>query len=137
MGDASSSAPGWAFPLRTDATGGIALVTREREIEQAIRLILGTAPGRAADAARVRLPHPRHVFAPGQRRDRRADRLRGAGGARPVGAADRRRRRRRSASTPSTSGVLYIDVTLPRSAARTTRATWSSRSTSSRSTSRP
>jgi phage baseplate assembly protein W len=36
---------GWAFPLRTDATGGIALVTREREIEEAIRLILGTAYG--------------------------------------------------------------------------------------------
>jgi hypothetical protein len=36
---------GWAFPLRTDATGGIALVTREREIEEAIRLVLGTAPG--------------------------------------------------------------------------------------------
>lgn len=36
---------GWAFPLRTDATGGIALVSREREIEEAIRIILGTAPG--------------------------------------------------------------------------------------------
>ena len=36
---------GWAFPLRTDATGGIALVSRAREIEEAIRLILGTAPG--------------------------------------------------------------------------------------------
>lgn len=36
---------GWAFPLRTDATGGIALVSREREIEEAIRLIIGTAPG--------------------------------------------------------------------------------------------
>lgn len=36
---------GWAFPLRTDATGGIALVSREREIEEAIRLILATAPG--------------------------------------------------------------------------------------------
>ena len=36
---------GWSFPLGTDATGGIALVTREREIEQAIRLILGTACG--------------------------------------------------------------------------------------------
>jgi uncharacterized protein len=36
---------GWAFPLRTDSTGGIALVVREREIEEAIRLILGTAPG--------------------------------------------------------------------------------------------
>jgi phage baseplate assembly protein W len=36
---------GWAFPLRVDATGGIALVTREQEIEEAIRLILGTSPG--------------------------------------------------------------------------------------------
>jgi phage baseplate assembly protein W len=36
---------GWAFPLRTDATGGIAMVSRQREIEEAIRLILGTSPG--------------------------------------------------------------------------------------------
>ncbi len=36
---------GWAFPLRTDRTGSIALVTREREIEESIRLILATAPG--------------------------------------------------------------------------------------------
>jgi len=36
---------GWAFPLRTDATGGIALVSNEREIEESIRLILGTAIG--------------------------------------------------------------------------------------------
>jgi phage baseplate assembly protein W len=36
---------GWAFPLRTDATGRIALVSREREIEESMRLILGTAPG--------------------------------------------------------------------------------------------
>ncbi len=36
---------GWAFPLRTDATGSIALVSREREIEEAIRLILATAYG--------------------------------------------------------------------------------------------
>jgi phage baseplate assembly protein W len=36
---------GWAFPLSTDATGSIALVVREREIEQAICLILGTSPG--------------------------------------------------------------------------------------------
>jgi uncharacterized protein len=36
---------GWAFPLRTDATGGIALVSHDREIEESIRLILGTAPG--------------------------------------------------------------------------------------------
>ena len=36
---------GWAFPLRTDATGRIGLVDGSRELEEAIRLILGTAPG--------------------------------------------------------------------------------------------
>jgi phage baseplate assembly protein W len=36
---------GWAFPLRTDATGSIALVSREREVAESIRIILGTAPG--------------------------------------------------------------------------------------------
>ena len=36
---------GWAFPMRVDAGGGIALVSHEREIEEAIRLILGTAYG--------------------------------------------------------------------------------------------
>lgn len=37
---------GWAFfPMRTDVTGAIALVSRQREIEEAIRLILATAPG--------------------------------------------------------------------------------------------
>jgi len=39
---------GWAFPLRTDATGAIALVTREREIRESIGLILGTTPGERA-----------------------------------------------------------------------------------------
>jgi Phage baseplate assembly protein W len=36
---------GWAFPIRTDANGGIALVSREREIAEAIRIIVSTAPG--------------------------------------------------------------------------------------------
>lgn len=36
---------GWAFPVHVDDQGGIALVSGGREIEQAIRLILGTAPG--------------------------------------------------------------------------------------------
>ncbi|GAB3805327.1 GPW/gp25 family protein [Micromonospora zhanjiangensis] len=36
---------GWAFPLRTDPTGGIALVRGDREVLESIRLILGTAPG--------------------------------------------------------------------------------------------
>ena len=36
---------GWAFPLRVGVTGGIALVSRERELEEAMRVILSTAPG--------------------------------------------------------------------------------------------
>ncbi|GAA1976257.1 GPW/gp25 family protein [Kitasatospora viridis] len=36
---------GWAFPLRISPSGGIALVSREREIEEAIQLVLCTAPG--------------------------------------------------------------------------------------------
>ena len=36
---------GWAFPVRTDSTGSIALVSGERELVESIRLILGTAPG--------------------------------------------------------------------------------------------
>jgi len=36
---------GWAFPLALDPTGAFELVTDEREIEQSIRLILGTAYG--------------------------------------------------------------------------------------------
>jgi uncharacterized protein len=36
---------GWAFPVRTDPTGSIALVAGEREVEEAIRLVLGTVPG--------------------------------------------------------------------------------------------
>jgi phage baseplate assembly protein W len=36
---------GWAFPIRVDATGSIAVVSHDREIEESIRLIVGTAPG--------------------------------------------------------------------------------------------
>lgn len=36
---------GWAFPLRTNATGRFALVADTDELNQAIRLILGTAYG--------------------------------------------------------------------------------------------
>jgi phage baseplate assembly protein W len=39
---------GWAFPLRVDMTGRIALVRRERELEEAMRLILMTYPGERA-----------------------------------------------------------------------------------------
>lgn len=36
---------GWAFPLRTDKTGSMQLVSHDREIEESINLILGTMPG--------------------------------------------------------------------------------------------
>ena len=36
---------GWSYPLGADATGRVALVTQDRELEQAMRLILGTAFG--------------------------------------------------------------------------------------------
>jgi phage baseplate assembly protein W len=36
---------GWAFPLHTDVTGSIALVSGEREVIESIQLILATAPG--------------------------------------------------------------------------------------------
>ena len=36
---------GLAFPLQLDQRGGIALARGERDIEQAIRIILGTMPG--------------------------------------------------------------------------------------------
>jgi phage baseplate assembly protein W len=36
---------GLAFPFRLDRRGAVALVSGEAELEQAIRLILGTAPG--------------------------------------------------------------------------------------------
>jgi phage baseplate assembly protein W len=55
---------GWAFPLATDATGGIALVAREREIEEAIRLILATAPGERPMRPEFGCRVHDHVFAP-------------------------------------------------------------------------
>lgn len=36
---------GWAFPLELDQTGSFALVTDDQEIQQAIRLIIGTSYG--------------------------------------------------------------------------------------------
>src|SRR5689334_13095444 len=36
---------GWAFPARVDSLGNVCLAGGDRQIEQSIRLILGTAPG--------------------------------------------------------------------------------------------
>ena len=55
---------GWAFPLATDATGGVALVTGEREIAESIRLILGTAPGERPMRPEFGCRVHDHVFAP-------------------------------------------------------------------------
>jgi uncharacterized protein len=55
---------GWGFPLRTDATGGIALVSREREIEEAIRIILGTSPGERPMRPDFGCRISEYVFAP-------------------------------------------------------------------------
>lgn len=55
---------GWAFPVRTDATGGMALVGGEREIEESMRLILGTAPGERPMRPQFGCAIHDHVFAP-------------------------------------------------------------------------
>ncbi len=55
---------GWAFPLHTDATGSVALVSREREIEEAIRIILGTSPGERPMRPEFGCRIHDHIFAP-------------------------------------------------------------------------
>ena len=55
---------GWAFPLRTGPTGGIALVSGEREIEEAIRLVLGTAYGERPMRPEFGCAIHDYVFAP-------------------------------------------------------------------------
>lgn len=36
---------GWSFPVRTDSTGNVALSAGAQDIDEAVRIILGTAPG--------------------------------------------------------------------------------------------
>jgi phage baseplate assembly protein W len=55
---------GIGFPMRTSATGGVAIVTREREIEEAIRLVLGTAPGERPMRPEFGSRIHEHVFGP-------------------------------------------------------------------------
>lgn len=55
---------GWGFPVKTGQTGGIRLVTREREIEEAIRLILATAPGERPMRPEFGCGIHEYVFAP-------------------------------------------------------------------------
>lgn len=55
---------GWAYPLGTDATGQVALVTHDREVEQAIRLILGTSCGERPMRPEFGCRIHDHVFGP-------------------------------------------------------------------------
>jgi len=55
---------GIAFPMRIAPSGGIALVSREREIEEAIRLILGTTPGERPMRPEFGSRISEHVFSP-------------------------------------------------------------------------
>jgi len=55
---------GWAFPPGTDVTGGVALVVREREIEQAITIILRTARGERPMRPEFGCRIHDHVFGP-------------------------------------------------------------------------
>jgi phage baseplate assembly protein W len=55
---------GLAFPMRVGPTGGIALVVRDEEIAESMRLILGTSPGERPMRPDFGCPIHDHVFAP-------------------------------------------------------------------------
>src|SRR5689334_19590213 len=55
---------GWRYPLTTDASGSIALNSNDRELEQAIRLILTTAPGERPMRPRFGCAIHDYAFAP-------------------------------------------------------------------------
>ena len=55
---------GWAFPLETDASGSIALVTEDREIADAIWLVLATSRGERPMRPEFGSRLAEYVFAP-------------------------------------------------------------------------
>jgi uncharacterized protein len=55
---------GFGFPLRVDQAGSMALVSDQREIEEAIRIILATSPGERAMRPEFGCRIHEHVFAP-------------------------------------------------------------------------
>jgi phage baseplate assembly protein W len=55
---------GWAFPPRVDATGSIALVRDEHEIEESIQLVLATSPGERPMRPEFGCALGEYVFAP-------------------------------------------------------------------------
>ncbi len=63
-GEVSFLGRGWAFPLRRDETGDVALVAAEEDIREAIRIILETAPGERAMRPDFGVGLRQLVFAP-------------------------------------------------------------------------
>jgi phage baseplate assembly protein W len=55
---------GWKYPLGTDASGSIALTSDDQDLEQAIRLILTTAPGERPMRPKFGCGIHDYVFAP-------------------------------------------------------------------------
>jgi phage baseplate assembly protein W len=55
---------GWSFPLRVDGRGGIALSQHENDIEESIRIILGTAKGERRMRPQFGCDINKIVFAP-------------------------------------------------------------------------
>src|SRR5919106_6846182 len=55
---------GIAYPMRVSTTGGIALSSREEEIAESMRLILGTSPGERPMRPDFGCPIHEHIFAP-------------------------------------------------------------------------
>lgn len=55
---------GWRFPVRPGARGGLVWSSAEQDIEEAIWIILGTAPGERQMLPRFGCGIHRYVFAP-------------------------------------------------------------------------
>ena len=55
---------GWAFPVRPNGRGGVTMVDGETDIEQSIRIILGTVPGERVMRPKFGCELHRLVFAP-------------------------------------------------------------------------
>ena len=102
---------GIGFPLRSDATGGIALVSSDREIEEAIRLVLGTAHGERPMRPEFGCGIHEYVFAPADATTAGLIALRGASSRSSAGSpasrwrtcivTDRRRATARSCASTS------------------------------------
>ena len=124
---------GWAFPPTVNDRGGIAMVSGERELEQAIQIILLTYPGERPMRPDVRQPDARLRVPQRRSVDRRRTRARGSELGAAMGAAGRRLRRLRDSPT-SSNATGSTSRSCTSSSAPTTGATWCSPSTRSPTT---